>query len=56
MDIQISKELFNYAVDIRRQLHEYPELGFELEKTVKLVSEELNKIGIEYCAISLLRA
>ena len=48
MDIQISNELFNYSVDIRRQLHMYPELGFELEKTVKLVSEELNKIGIPY--------
>ena len=48
MDIQISNELFDYAVNIRRQLHMYPELGFELEKTVKLVSEELNKIGIPY--------
>lgn len=48
MGIQISNELFNYAVDIRRQLHKYPEVGFELEKTVKLVSEELDKIGIEY--------
>ena len=48
MDIQISNELFNYAVDIRRQLHQYPEVGFELEKTVNLVSEELSKIGIPY--------
>lgn len=48
MGIQVSNELFNYAVDIRRQLHQYPEVGFELEKTVKLVSEELNKIGISY--------
>lgn len=48
MDIQISNELFDYAVSIRRQLHQYPEVGFELEKTVKLVSEELNKIGIPY--------
>ena len=48
MSIQISNELFNYAVDIRRQLHQYPEIGFELEKTVKLVSEELDKIGMTY--------
>ena len=48
MDIQFSNELFDYAVSIRRQLHQYPEVGFELEKTVKLVSEELDKIGIEY--------
>lgn len=48
MDIQISNELFDYAVSIRRQLHKYPEIGFELENTVKLVSEELDKIGIAY--------
>ena len=48
MDIRISNELFNYATDIRRQLHLYPEIGFELEKTVKLVSEELRKMGIAY--------
>lgn len=48
MSIQISNELFNYAVDIRRQLHQYPEIGFELEKTVKLASEELDKIGMAY--------
>lgn len=41
-------ELFEYAVSVRRQLHEYPETGFNLEKTVALVSEELNKIGVEY--------
>lgn len=48
MDIQISDELFDYAVSIRRQLHKYPEIGFELENTVKLVSKELDKIGISY--------
>lgn len=48
MDIQIADELFFYAVSVRRQLHKYPEIGFELEKTVKKVSEELNKIGIAY--------
>ena len=48
MSIHISNELFAYAVDIRRQLHQYPEVGFELENTVKLVSQELDKIGIEY--------
>lgn len=35
-------------MDIRRQLHQYPEVGFDLEKTVKLVSEELEKMGITY--------
>lgn len=46
MKIQISDELLEYAVSIRRHLHEYPEVGFELEKTAAFVSDELNKIGI----------
>ncbi len=48
MNATVSDELFSYAVRIRRQLHEYPELGIHLEKTVKLVSEELEKLGIAY--------
>lgn len=45
---KLLNELYEYAVLIRRKLHEYPETGFELEKTVKLVSDELDKLGIEY--------
>jgi len=44
----VSGELYEYAVSVRRQLHEYPEIGFELEKTVRLVSEELSKINIPH--------
>ena len=40
-------ELFDYAVIMRRKIHEYPEVGFELGNTVKLVRAELKKIGIE---------
>ncbi|MBQ4193242.1 MAG: amidohydrolase [Clostridia bacterium] len=35
-------------VRIRRTLHEYPELGWELQKTSALVREELDKAGIPY--------
>lgn len=41
-------ELFDYAVKIRRRLHTYPEVGFELERTVSLVAGELDKMGIPY--------
>ncbi|MBQ3078847.1 MAG: amidohydrolase [Clostridia bacterium] len=37
-----------YMVNIRRELHMYPELGWELEKTSALVRRELDKIGIPY--------
>lgn len=37
-----------YAVDIRRKLHMYPELSFDLEQTLALLKTELEKIGVEY--------
>ena len=37
-----------YILDIRRRIHEYPEIGFDLPKTVALVKAELEKLGIEY--------
>ena len=44
----VSNELFDYVVSIRRQIHEYPEIGFDLPRTVALVKSELDKIGIPY--------
>ena len=41
-------ELHEYAVQIRRQLHMYPEVGFELPKTVEFLTAELTKLGIDY--------
>ncbi|RZC49725.1 hypothetical protein C5167_018143 [Papaver somniferum] len=41
-------ELAKWIVDIRRKIHEYPELGFEEFETSKLIREELDKMGIDY--------
>lgn len=41
-------ELFFDAVALRRKIHEYPEIGFDLDCTVKLVTEELDKMEIPY--------
>ena len=41
-------ELYEYSVGLRRELHQYPEVGFDLDRTVKLVSDELQKMGIAY--------
>ena len=38
----------DYILDIRHRLHEYPEIGFALPKTIALVKQELEKLGIEY--------
>ena len=35
-------------VQIRRQLHMYPEVGFDLPLTVELVKNELENIGVQY--------
>lgn len=38
----------SYARQLRRQLHMYPEIGFDLPKTLTLVKRELEKWGICY--------
>ena len=38
----------DYIVKLRRELHEYPELEFDLPRTIALVKRELDAIGIEY--------
>lgn len=40
--------MLDYAVDIRRQLHQYPEVGFDLERTLALLRKELDAMGVEY--------
>ncbi len=37
-----------YVVEMRRRIHEYPEIGFDLPKTLELVRGELKSFGIEY--------
>ncbi|MBR2293500.1 MAG: amidohydrolase [Clostridia bacterium] len=37
-----------YAVRIRRELHQYPEIGFDLPRTLALLRRELDAIGVPY--------
>lgn len=41
-------DYFSYAKEIRRELHEYPEIGFDLPKTLAVVRRELDKMGVPY--------
>ena len=37
-----------YIIALRREVHEFPEVGFDLPRTLALVRRELEKIGVEY--------
>ncbi len=37
-----------YAQRIRKQLHMYPETGFDLPKTLELLRGELDETGVDY--------
>ena len=37
-----------YIVKIRRELHQYPEIGFDLPKTLAIIKRELDAMGIPY--------
>lgn len=38
----------NYIISLRREIHMYPELGFDLPNTIALVKRELDNMGISY--------
>ena len=46
----LSEKYFPRVVELRRQIHANPELSWEEFQTTKLVSDELNKLGIEVSA------
>ena len=46
--LENQKKYQEYAVWVRRQLHMYPEIGYEIDNTVKFISRELDKLGVKY--------
>jgi amidohydrolase len=43
-----SKNIYDFMVEIRRKIHEHPELGFQENNTGKLIMEHLEKLNIPY--------
>ena len=48
LDLAKSPEVFDWMVEIRRKIHEYPELLYQEEKTSELIRAELDKLDIPY--------
>lgn len=44
----VKDELFEWTREIRRKVHQWPELAFKEEKTAALIAKELKKLGIKY--------
>lgn len=38
----------DYIISLRRELHQYPEIGFDLPRTIALVKRELESMGVAY--------
>ena len=38
----------SYVIKARRQFHMYPEIGFDLDRTLTFIKGELDKMGVEY--------
>jgi len=45
---QKAKELFPYLLEVRRHLHQHPELSFKETETANFISAQLTKHGIEH--------
>ncbi len=45
--LQVAKENEEYTINLRRELHKYPELSFKEYETTKFIKNELHKLGIE---------
>jgi amidohydrolase len=48
----IAPDVAEHAIAIRREIHRFPELGFEEEKTAAIVERELEALGIEHRRIA----
>jgi amidohydrolase len=44
---RLAQEQFSYVQKLRRQIHQHPETGFDVHETAKLVTQELQALGLQ---------
>ena len=45
---QLAEKYLERIMEMRRELHRFPELGFKEFKTAEIIKKELDRIGIPY--------
>ncbi len=48
MTVSLQDEVLSRVVDLRRDIHRHPELGFEETRTQEVIERELDSIGVEH--------
>ena len=38
----------DYIINLRHEIHKYPEIGFDLPRTIAVVKRELEKLNVPY--------
>ena len=52
MTLSIPQETLTRVTELRREIHRFPELGYDVPKTAALVERELDSLGIEHCRVT----
>lgn len=46
--LALAEKVEQYVIDIRRDLHRHPEISLQEERTIKVVTDQLHKLGIDF--------
>ncbi len=44
----MNQKYLDYCIEVRRNIHMYPETGYDIDRTINYICSELDKLGIKY--------